>query len=151
MAKNKLYQFRRAALVIAEFINYWSIIPCLMIIAYGIMLVHAFIWYTHIPTYPMYKCDSTALQIFINAKMDIVQAKNIACQVADTVGGPTNQQTTFISILVSLAAAIFGLYTANRPNMSGVNFNQLQPNADPHIMKNDNGDDPPDKPATETS
>jgi hypothetical protein len=128
MAKDRLYKFRRAALVIAEFINYWSIIPCLMIIAYGFMLVHAYIWYTHIPTYPLYKCDSTALQIFITAKMDLQQAKSIACQVSDTVGGPTNQQTTFISVLAGLASVIFGLYTANRPNMKGVDYNQLQPN-----------------------
>jgi hypothetical protein len=139
MAKNRLYKFRRASLVIAEFMNYWSIIPCLMIIAYGIMLVHAFIWYIDIPTYPTYKCDAAVLQIFIEAKMDLLQAKAAACQVSETVGGPTATQTTFITALFGLASVIFGLYTANRPNWNSVNYNQLPPVVEPQASSS--GDD----------
>jgi hypothetical protein len=151
MAKNRLYKFRRVSLVIAEFMNYWSIIPCLMLIAYGFLLIHTYIWYTSIPTYPEYKCDAAVLQIFIESKMDLQQAKATACQVAETVGGPTTTQATFATALFGLASVIFGLYTANRPNMNAVNYNQLPPVPEPRIMTNDakdngNGETDPEKP-----
>jgi hypothetical protein len=144
MAGNTLYKFRRAALVIAEFLDYWSIVPRAMVVAYGIMLYYVFLWYKSIPTYPLYKCDPATLQVFISAHMALDQAKAIACSIADTVGGPTASQTTFVGAVFGLAPIIFGLYTSTGPKWNAVNYNQLQPlNVTPPIVTSPNNSETP--------
>lgn len=125
MADSKLYRFRRASLVIAESIDTWRIIPRIMLLAYGIMIVHLFLWFKSIPTFPLYKCDPTSLKIFIDSGMAVEQAKAIACSIVDTIGGPTVSQTTFVGAVYGLAPIIFGLYTATGPKWNTVNYDQF--------------------------
>lgn len=122
---NKLYKFRRASLVFAETIDTWRIIPRLMLLAYGIMIVHVFLWYKSIPTVSLFKCDPISLKIFIDAGVAVDQAKAIACSIVDTIGGPTTSQTAFVSAVYGLAPVIFGLYTATGPKWNQVDYDQL--------------------------
>lgn len=123
---DKLYNFRRISLVIAESIDRWRVIPRIMLMAYGAMIVHVFLWYKSIPTFPLFKCDPATLKIFIDSGMAVDQAKSIACTIADTTGGPTVSQTTFVGTVFGLAPIIFGLYTSTGPKWDSIDYNQLQ-------------------------
>lgn len=97
----------------AESFDAWRIMPRIMLIAYGILVMHLYLWYKSIPTYVQEKCDAAVLQIFLNNDTPIDDAKRIACTVQDVVGGPTPAQTTLVTTIIGLSSIIFGFYTAS--------------------------------------
>lgn len=105
---NKLRSF---SLVFAESFDAWRIIPRLMLIAYAFFVSNIYVWYKTIPTYVQEKCDAAVLQIFIDHKMDVDEAKKLSCTVENVVGGPTSSQTLFVTTVVGLTSIIFGFYT----------------------------------------
>lgn len=124
---DRINRFRRAALVVAEFIDSFSIIPRLIVASYGVMVVHAFLWFKSIATYPVYKCDAAVLRIFIDAKIDVHQAQSIACQITEIAGGPTTAQTALVTAVFGLAPIMFGLYVQTGPRYNSVDASKFNP------------------------
>jgi hypothetical protein len=122
---NRLSKIRRLLLVLAEIVDAWRVTPRLMIIAYGALILKVFAWYTSIKLVYVTKCDSVALQLFISQKMDIHQAQQIACTIADQVGGPTMSDTTLVTAVFGLAPIIFGIYASTGTKWNSVNYSQL--------------------------
>ena len=84
--------------------------PSCIIRMYGLMIYKLFLWYTNIETHEEETCDNALIQTLLEQNVDIDRATNIACTIIDTVGGPTSQQTSFVTIVIGLSSAIFGLY-----------------------------------------
>lgn len=59
------------------------------------------------------KCDSALFEILLakGQKMDTI--KELACSIIGTAGGPTAEQTAFVTIIIGLSSAIFALYTGS--------------------------------------
>ena len=110
---SKYKNFRNFSLVMAESFDAWRVMPRLMLLAYGILVMHLYLWYKSIPTYVQEKCDAAVLQIFLNNKTPLDEAQRIACTVQDVVGGPTPAQTTLVTTIIGLSSIIFGFYTAS--------------------------------------
>lgn len=106
-----MLKFRRWALALAESIDAWRIVPRMMLIAYGYLVLQLFLWFKSIPLYVQTKCDAAVLQLFLDKGVALLQAKELACSVAGTVGGPTAEQTAFVTTIVGLSTAIFAFYT----------------------------------------
>lgn len=107
----KTINFRRVSLTIAESIDAWRIVPRAMLLGYGYLIIQMYLWYKSIPVYPLTKCDIGVLQILVNGGMAVDAAKTYACSVTEVVGGPTAAQTTLVTTIIGLSAAVFGLYT----------------------------------------
>lgn len=104
--------FRKWSLILAESVDAWRVIPRLMIIAYGFLVVNLYEWYKSIPTYVQKSCDPAVLKIFTDSGIKIHEAAQFACHVSGLTGGPSSAQTAFVTTIVGLSSAIFGLYTA---------------------------------------
>jgi hypothetical protein len=120
-------KFRKWSLIIAETIDAWRIIPRLMLGAYGILVFNLYEWYKSIPTYIQHKCDPATLKIFIDAGIKLNDAKSLACNVVDVIGGPTANQSIMVTTIIGLSAGIFGLYTATGKKWSDVDFLKAVP------------------------
>jgi hypothetical protein len=113
----------------AEHVDAWRVVPRLMLLAYGALVANLYLWFKSIPTFIQERCDVATLQMLLERKIDLEQAKNIACTVADVVGGPTSAQSAFVTTIVGLSAGIFGMYTATGRKWDGGsqnNQNQFQ-------------------------
>lgn len=95
---------------IADILDAWRVIPRTMAAAYGFMVYKLFIWYTSIPTHEERECDNSILNTLINSGIDVQQAMEMACTIVGTVGGPTSQQTSFVTVIIGLSTGIFGFY-----------------------------------------
>lgn len=61
-------------------------------------------------THKQKTCDNPILDTLIGGGVDPDRAMELACTVSDVVGGPTTEQTIFVTGIIGLATAIFGLY-----------------------------------------
>jgi len=59
------------------------------------------------------------LKLLLDSKIDLEQAKALACSIVDVVGGPTAAQSAFVTTITGLSAGIFGLYTATGRKWDG--------------------------------
>lgn len=109
----KTINFRRISLTIAESIDAWRLVPRAMLLGYGILVIHMYLWYRSIPVYPLTKCDIGVLKILIDGGMAVDNAKTYACSVTEVVGGPTAAQTALVTTIIGLSTAIFGLYAGS--------------------------------------
>lgn len=160
----KYRNFRNFSLVMAESFDAWRIMPRLMLMAYGLLVMHLYLWYKSIPTYVQERCDAAVLQIFLNNETPLEDAKHIACTVQDVVGGPTPAQTTLVTTIIGLSSIIFGFYTASGrrwdngmpddikdhktpilpiPNLPPVKLTQVNENITPNIQNVQNGPNGP--------
>jgi hypothetical protein len=103
-------KIRDNMLYLAEIIDSWRVIPRAMAAAYGYMIFKLFTWYTNMPTYEERQCDDKILQTLISSGVEIRNAIDMACTVIGTVGGPTSEQTAFVTVIIGLSTAIFGFY-----------------------------------------
>ena len=103
---------RHISLVIAESIDAWRVIPRAILVLYGTLVYNLYTWFRGIPTYVQEQCDSKLLQTFMDSGLSLVEAKSIACQIIDVVGGPTSAQSAFVTTIIGLSTGIFGLYVA---------------------------------------
>jgi hypothetical protein len=105
-----LNKFKKLSLTLAESIDAWRIVPRIILIAYGYLVWSLYMWYKSIPVYPQMHCDSAVLQVIMEKGIKFAQAADIACSYAGTVGGPTTEQTMFVTTIVGLSTGIFALY-----------------------------------------
>jgi hypothetical protein len=101
---------KRWALSLAESIDALRIIPRLVLIGYSVMLAYMVVWYMSIETVIKTECNAALVQIMLDKNLDLEKAQELACTVADMVGGPTTAQTALVTALISLAAPLFGFY-----------------------------------------
>lgn len=143
---------RRVLLELAHIIDAWRVIPRAMVAMYGLMIYKLFLWYTNIETFEETTCDNPLIQTLLEQNIDIEKATEIACTIVDTVGGPTSQQTSFVTIVIGLSSAIFGLYVNSGGDWRNKNYNMYdhEPTGKKDSSKipwrkaNKNDDQPPD-------
>lgn len=104
-------KFKTWALTLAESFDAWRVVPRTMLIAYGYLVWSLYVWYKSIPIYVQTKCDGAVLQILLDQKVKLAQAQELACNIVGTVGGPTSEQTMFVTTIIGLSTGIFALYT----------------------------------------
>lgn len=104
-------KFKTWALTLAESFDAWRIVPRAMLISYGYLVWSLYTWYKNIPIYVQTKCDGAVLQILLDKSMKLAQAQELACNIVGTVGGPTSEQTMFVTTIIGLSTGIFALYT----------------------------------------
>jgi hypothetical protein len=126
-------KFKQHMLSLSEILDSWRVIPRIMAGAYGFMVYKLFIWYTSMPTYEEKECDNSILQTLLDKGIDVQSAMEMACTVVGTVGGPTSQQTSFVTIIISLSTGIFGFYVNSGNNNKGFFYGKsntvsMQPN-----------------------
>ena len=105
---NKL---KTISLTCAEHIDAWRIFPRVFVGLYAYLMYALFTWFKSLETFTTTKCDNDVLTKLLESGIDIAQAQEIACTVINIVGGPTTQQTAFVTTICSLAAVIFSFYT----------------------------------------
>lgn len=110
---------RKTSLILAEAVDAWRVIPRLILIGYSWLVFQLYLWYKNIPTYVQERCDAAVLKIFLDSKMTLVEAQQLACTVVDVVGGPTAAQSAFVTTIIGLSTGIFGLYTATGRRWDG--------------------------------
>lgn len=104
-------KFKTWALYVAEAFDAWRVVPRAMLVSYGYLVWAMYEWYKSIPLYPQMKCDSAVLEVVMSRGVKLAQAAEIACGYVATVGGPTSEQTMFVTTITGLSAGIFALYT----------------------------------------
>lgn len=103
--------FKDKALALAEVFDAWRVVPRIMLLTYGYLVMHLYSWYRAIPIYVQTKCDGAVLEVLLGRDMNPIFAKELACNVIGTVGGPSSEQSMFASIIIGLSTGIFALYT----------------------------------------
>lgn len=98
-------------LALAESFDAWRIIPRLMLFCYGYLVWSLFVWYKSIPQYVQTKCDGAILQILLEQGQTMAMARELACNIIGSTGGPTAEQTMFVTTIIGLSTGIFALYT----------------------------------------
>lgn len=104
-------KFKTWVLNVAEAFDAWRIVPRAMLVSYGYLVWSMYVWYRSIPLHPQIKCDSAVLEVVLSHGVKLAQAAEIACGYVGTVGGPTSEQTMFITTITGLSTGIFALYT----------------------------------------
>lgn len=118
--------------MLAEAFDAWRIVPRIIVVGYSWLVVNLYMWYRSIPTYIQEKCDHNVLQVLLNNKLSLAEARAIACTAVDVVGGPTTAQSTFVTTIIGLSAGIFGLYTATGRKWDL--WNPDKPSSTPPVM-----------------
>jgi len=94
----------------AESVDVLRLIPRLVLIGYSALLTYMVFWYMGIGTVVKTECNAALIQILLDKDLDLGKAQELACTIADMVGGPTIAQTALVTAVVGLAAPIFGFY-----------------------------------------
>lgn len=121
---------RKISLTLAEATDSWRVFPRMMIAAYGYLVLNLYQWFISIPTHIQYKCDPALLQILLDKGISLIQAKETACTIINTVGGPTLAQSAFVTTIIGLSTAVFGLYTTTGRRWENWSYNPFQQNYD---------------------
>lgn len=111
MKESKISRFRKYSLIFAESFDTWRIIPRIMLIMYSALVTNLYLWFKSIPTLIQEKCDPNIISMLLEAGRTVEEAKMFACSVVDVVGGPTAAQSAFVTTIIGLSTAIFGVYT----------------------------------------
>jgi hypothetical protein len=112
-------KFRKYSLALAESFDAWRIVPRTILIMYSALVLNLYLWFKSIPTFVQERCDASMLKLLLDSKIDLEQAKTLACSIVDVVGGPTAAQSAFVTTITGLSAGIFGLYTATGRRWDG--------------------------------
>jgi hypothetical protein len=120
-----LDSIRKFSLLTAESVDSWRVFPRLMIAAYGYLVVNLYQWFVSIPTYIQYKCDPSIMQLLLSKGIALAQVKDTACYIVGSVGGPTMAQSAFVTTVIGLSTAVFGLYTSTGRRWEHWNYNPL--------------------------
>lgn len=107
---SRLNQFRRISLTIAEMIDAFRVVPRIILLSYGWMVWAVGRWYMSIPSVNETSCQADVLKTLLESGVTLQQAQSVACTIVDTIGGPTNEQTMFVSIVTGLSAVVIGFY-----------------------------------------
>ena len=107
---DKVNNFRKWSLAIAEAIDAYRLIPRLMIGSYGALIGYITYVFLTFDVVNKVTCDAGVMKVLMDSKVPLAEAQKIACNVVDILGPPTSY-TILLSTLVGAAALIFGLYT----------------------------------------
>lgn len=94
----------------ATIIDRYRIIPRILVLAYCIWLGSTVTWFMGLEQIEVRTCDSDTLKVLLDKSVPVAAAEDIACTVTSLIGGPSNQHTTFMSVLTGIAPAIFAFY-----------------------------------------
>lgn len=139
MKTNFFVTFRKYSLLLAESFDAWRVVPRIILFMYGTLVYNLYTWFKNIPTYTKIQCDTSLINTLLNNNISLERAKALACSVVDVVGGPTTEQTAFVTTIVGLSAGIFGLYTS-----TGRRWDSGMPKDLNKSFKDDNNDGIPD-------
>ena len=116
-------------MIAAEAFDAWRVVPRLILIAYGWMVWMVSSWYMAIPSANEIQCQADVLRTLLENGTAVDQAKQIACSVVETIGGPTSEQTMFVSIVTGLSSVVIGLYlnTGKSAKWQGGVIDTIQP------------------------
>lgn len=106
-----MMKFRKYSLALAESFDAWRVIPRTILVFYSLLVMNLYLWFKSIPTFVQEKCDNTILKVLIESGIGLEEARLTACTIVDVVGGPTAAQSAFVTTIIGLSSAIFGLYT----------------------------------------
>jgi hypothetical protein len=95
----------------AEVIDSLRIVPRIFLLVYGALVYNLYVWFTSITTVVQETCDAAMLKVLLDHGETLEAAQAIVCRVSDITGGPTTEQTAFVTAIVGLSAAVFGFYT----------------------------------------
>lgn len=95
---------------LAEIIDAFRVIPRAFLAVYGVLVYNLYTWFIGIATSVKTSCDAALIETLLKNGVDLAQAQEVACTVVDIVGGPTTAQAAFVTTIVGLSAAVFGLY-----------------------------------------
>lgn len=126
---SRISTFRRVSLVLAEAFDAWRVVPRAILVAYGWMVWMVSSWYMSIPSTNEVRCQADVLRELLDQGSTVEQARSIACTVVETIGGPTSEQTMFVSILTGLSSVVIGLYlnTGKTAKWQGSVIDSIQP------------------------
>ncbi len=128
-------------LAAAEGFDAWRVVPRLMLIAYGYLVWSLYSWYRAIPVYLQTKCEATVLETLLSRNVPINLAKEMACNVTATMGGPSSEQTMFVTTIIGLSTGIFALYTTTGRKWDGRGRGDDNDFGDDDFGDDDFGDD----------
>jgi len=97
-------------LELAKIMDAWRLVPRVIVAMYGIMIYKLFTWYTAIPTHDEKSCDSALIEVLLEQNIPVESVMEMSCTIIDTVGGPTTQQSSFVSIIIGLSSVMFAFY-----------------------------------------
>lgn len=121
--------YRKVALTIAESIDAFRVIPRLILFVYGWMVWIVATWYMSIPSANQTQCQADVLKTLLDQHIPMDQARAAACSIIHTIGGPTSEQTMFVSIFTGLSSVVIGLYlnSGKAPSAQTDVLNTIQP------------------------
>lgn len=103
--KNKLIN-------VAEVVDAWRIVPRIILLAYSYLVIRLYSWFITIPTYVEQRCDAALMKFLTDNQIPFEEAQELACTISDVVGGPTTAQSAFVTTIIGLSTAVFGLYAS---------------------------------------
>lgn len=105
-----LTHIRKVSLVFAEAFDAWRVVPRAILVAYGWMVWMVSTWYMSIPSANETQCQADVLTAMMDRGVPVEQVRSMACTIVETIGGPTSEQTMFVSIVTGLSSVVIGLY-----------------------------------------
>ncbi len=109
--KISTFNFKKFMMSAAELVDAWRVVPRLVLIGYVFLIISLYNWFKSILTHVVITCNTTLLSYLMSHNTTIAAAKELACHVVGVVGGPTLIQGAFVTTIIGLSTAIFGLYT----------------------------------------
>ena len=113
---------------IAEVFDAYRTVPRLFLLMYGMLVYQLYTWFVAMQTHVQTACDNALIKLLLESGIDIDTAQDVACTVVGSIGGPTTQQTGFVTAIIGLASVIFMFYINSGRNWSGeanrVNFKE---------------------------
>lgn len=114
---------------VAEIVDAWRIVPRIILLAYAYLVIKLYSWFITIPTYVEQKCDAALMKFLTDNNISLREAQELACTISDVVGGPTTAQSAFVTTIIGLSTAVFGLYASTGRKWENKNSNNNnQPN-----------------------
>lgn len=108
-----MQHFWSGALKSAEVMDAWRIVPRILVTIYGVLVYRLYSWYRGLERVEKIECDDRVLQILIDSGMEAERAMEMACNVVALIGGPSTEQTAFVTTIIGLSTGIFGFYVSS--------------------------------------
>ncbi len=102
----------------AEIIDALRIVPRIVLGVYIAGVAWIVSWYTQFELKYVTQCDSATLNVLMREQVPLEEAKAIACTITQVIGHPTGY-TALVTVMVSAAAIVFGLYTNSGRSWEG--------------------------------
>jgi hypothetical protein len=133
-------QFFSSALQFAEIMDSWRVVPRIIVTVYGYLVYKLYTWYRSLETIELRECDNAILNTLLERGIEVDRAMELSCSIVGITGGPTTEQTAFVTAIIGLSTAIFAFYVKTGrqwddrgnvkydPNVANSFNNQTKPN-----------------------